>query len=195
VLDFNDKQVLMDKPVVWVPIKGIVALSYSFPRQPKREMRAELLKETAKGLLLKYPYILGETEHREFFRLSVPSVSMLIAYGISSSTGRKRILFEGKVRDISMKGVCSLTTSIYASTVITRETEVAEILLKLMISDTDYFGDITIKSPKIVRLRKTGLTKDGKTGYEIAFSFKPDSKTSDRIFAYMRQRETHLMNR
>lgn len=193
ILDFSKDILLLDIPARWIPIKGKATLAYSIKGQPHREMRTEILSTGPKGVRLRFPYILAESEHRQFYRISVPSVSMLIAYSEGEKSGKKRIIFEGKIRDISMKGICSLTTNIYVSEELSPTSKVSEILLKLMLSSSDYFGDIVIKEPKIVRCSKRGLKQDGERGYELAFTFKPDSKTSDRLFTYMRQRELTLM--
>lgn len=191
LLDFNEKTISLDIPAQWGPLKGIVDMYYSYTGQPNRVMRTEIIKTGSSDISLKFPFLLAESEYRQFYRIRVPSISMIEAY-TKSKTGRKKICFEGKIKDISMKGVCSLTTNIYSPTNLRHETTIEEIRLKLMLAETEFFGEIVIKDPVIVRLRPIGLKKDNKTGYEVAFSFKPDSKTSDRIFEYIRLRERHL---
>jgi hypothetical protein len=93
-----------------------------------------------------------------------------------------------------MKGICALAVNAYSETPLSLESRVSEIYLKLMLSSSEYFGDIKIKNPQIVRCENTGLNHHGRAGYEIAFTFKPDRKTSDRIFSYMRQREQKLLS-
>jgi hypothetical protein len=88
LLKIDRKKIILDTPAIWRPLKGTVAIKYSVKGQPHREMRAKMISQNSRGLVLTFPYLVSESEHRQFYRISVPAISMVIAYSTASSTGK-----------------------------------------------------------------------------------------------------------
>ena len=181
LLDYNDKELSIDKPVGWRKSFGEVRILFKDAGQLWNQLAAKVLSAEGNVLQTKFPFELLRLQRRANYRVDVPRSSK----ATFMHKGKKYKDFY--VQDISAEGVMVYANS---GTALSEGDMVADISLLFPAADSISGASIHIRQGRIMRIFSNDR---GENCYGMQFHLSHNEE--EVLLQYVRQRERELLRK
>lgn len=197
ILSIGKNYVELDKPVNWTGLENSsFYIQYKVPGAPFCYCRTSFLREEGSSIYASFPSILAILERRQFFRVEVPSGSMVIVpkklpkalLGIKKN--KVPIKYAGFIEDISLGGFrCRIDPRRFPNPPLLRA-QLGNHRLLLKLTSEKVWSEMDISNGEVVRIKEISL--DNRRWWELGIKFLSKSAEQKKLYEYIRLREIEL---